>query len=129
MKETVTTTHAPLALGPYAQGAVAGRFLFTAGQLGLEPTSGELVGGGAAAEARRALANVGAILAAAGGTWRDVVKTTVYLVDLKDFGAVNDVYAEFVGDEPPARATVQVAALPRGARVEVEAVAYLGGER
>jgi 2-iminobutanoate/2-iminopropanoate deaminase len=126
MKRAIKADGAPAAIGPYVQATAAGRFLFTAGQIALEPKTGELVGDDAAAQARRVMANLSAVLEAGGAAWKDVVKTEIYLVDLADFAAVNDVYAEFVGGEPPARVTVQVAALPKGALVEVAAVAYLG---
>jgi 2-iminobutanoate/2-iminopropanoate deaminase len=124
----VKTDGAPAAIGPYSQGVVAGPFLFTAGQIALEPASGELVGADAAAQTRQVIANLSAVLKAAGASWGDVVRTEIYLVDLDDFASVNDVYAEYAGDDPPARVTVQVAALPRGARVEIAAVAFVGAE-
>lgn len=127
MKRPIKAEGAPAAIGPYAQAVAAGPFVFTAGQIALEPATGELVGGDAAGQTRRVMANLSAVLEAAGASWEDVVRAEIYLVDLADFGAVNDVYAEFVGDEPPARVTVEVAALPRGALVEIAAVAYVGG--
>jgi len=126
MKRPIKADGAPAAIGPYAQAVVAGPFVFTAGQIALEPATGELVGGDAAAQTRRVMANLSAVLEGAGASWEDVVRAEIYLVDLADFGAVNDVYAEFVGDEPPARVTVEVAALPKGALVEIAAVAYVG---
>ena len=115
----VETDGAPAAIGPYSQGVRAGRTLYVAGQIGLDPVSGALVTGGVRAETERALANVGAVLAAAGYGWGDVAKVEAYLVDLGDFAAFNEVYARVLGPHRPARATVGVAALPRGARVEV----------
>ncbi len=128
MKRTVKTDGAPAAIGPYAQAVVAGPFLFTAGQIALEPATGELVGGDAAAQTSQVMANLTAVLQAGGASWERVVRTEIFLVDLDDFAAVNEAYAEFAGEEPPARVTVQVAALPRGALVEIAAVAYVGGE-
>lgn len=128
MRRTIKTDGAPAAIGPYVQAVAAGPFLFTAGQIALEPAMGELVGDDAAAQTRQVMANLKAVLQAAGASWEDVVRTEIYLVDLADFAAVNDAYAEFVGEEPPARVTVQVAALPKGALVEIAAVAHVGGE-
>jgi 2-iminobutanoate/2-iminopropanoate deaminase len=128
VRRTIKTDGAPAAIGPYAQAVAAGSFLFTAGQIALEPATGELVGADAAAQTRLVMANLTAVLQAAGASWEDVVRTDIYLVNLADFAAVNDAYAEFVGQEPPARVTVQVAALPKGALVEIAAVAHVGGE-
>jgi len=128
VRRTIKTDGAPAAIGPYVQAVAAGPFLFTAGQIALEPATGELVGADAAAQTRQVMANLKAVLQAAGASWEDVVRTEIYLVDLADFAAVNDAYAEFVGEEPPARVTVQVAALPKGALVEIAAVAHVGGE-
>jgi 2-iminobutanoate/2-iminopropanoate deaminase len=129
MKAEIKTEAAPAAIGPYAQAVRAGDFVFTAGQIALAPQTGELVGGDdASAQTRRVMDNLAAVLAAAGASWEDVVKTDIFLIDLADFAAVNDAYATYVGSPPPARATVQVAALPKGARVEVAAVAYVGGK-
>lgn len=119
----VSTEGAPRAIGPYSQGIRAGGFLFTAGQVGFDPASGELVDGGVAEQTARVLENLRAILAASGSDLSRVVKTTVFLVDMADFAAMNEVYAKAFGDHRPARSTVAVAALPRGARVEIEAVA------
>lgn len=124
-KRIIATDAAPKAIGPYAQAVAAGGFLFVSGQIPLDPKTGSLVEGPIADQARRVMDNLQAVLQAAGASFNDVVKATVYLVDLNDFAAVNDVYGEYVGDSPPARATVQVAALPRGARVEVELIARL----
>jgi 2-iminobutanoate/2-iminopropanoate deaminase len=123
--DTVATPGAPRAIGPYSQGVRAGSFLFTAGQVGFDPGSGELVEGRIAAQTERVLQNLGAILAAAGADFSHVVKTTVYLVDMADFAPMNEAYAAAFGVHRPARSTVAVAALPRGARVEIEAVALL----
>jgi 2-iminobutanoate/2-iminopropanoate deaminase len=121
--ETVATSGAPRAIGPYSQALRAGGFLFTAGQVGFDPGTGELVDGGIAEQTRQVLANIRAILEAGGSRLGAVVKTTVFLVDMADFAAMNEVYAEVFGTHRPARSTVAVAALPRGARVEIEAVA------
>ncbi|HEU4953355.1 MAG TPA: RidA family protein [Gemmatimonadales bacterium] len=121
--ETVATSGAPRAIGPYSQALRAGGFLFTAGQVGFDPTTGELVDGGIAEQTRQVLQNIRAILEAGGSGLAQVVKTTVFLVDMADFAAMNEVYAEAFGAHRPARSTVAVAALPRGARVEIEAVA------
>ena len=122
-RQAVSTTGAPAAIGPYSQGIDADGLLFCSGQLGLDPATGDLVEGGVEAQAERALRNLQAVLDAAGATFADVVKTTIFLVDVGDFAAVNGVYARFMPDPPPARSTVGVAALPKGGLVEVEAVA------
>lgn len=121
----VATPDAPKAIGPYSQGVVAGGFLFTAGQIPLDPATMKLVEGGVAAATARVLDNLAAVLAAAGCGLTDVVKTTVFLADMADFAEMNRVYAERFGDHRPARSTVQVAKLPAGARVEIEVVAKL----
>lgn len=123
--ERVSTPNAPAAVGPYSQGIVVERFIYTAGQVGLDPRTGKLVEGGLEAETRQALANLAAILDAAGTGLDHVVKTTVFLADMRDFPAMNAIYAEAFGDHRPARSTVQAAALPLGARVEIEAVGHL----
>ncbi|MBN2354970.1 RidA family protein, partial [candidate division KSB1 bacterium] len=116
---------APQAIGPYNQAVVANGFIFTAGQLGLDPDSGALVSGGIQEQTRRALQNVRAVLQAAGSDLTMVVKTTVFLADMNDFSQMNSVYSEFFTSEQPARSAVQVARLPKDALVEVEAVALL----
>ncbi|MGH7528153.1 MAG: RidA family protein [Gemmatimonadales bacterium] len=121
----VATGGAPRAIGPYSQGIRAGGFLFTAGQVGFDPATGELVDGGIAEQTQRVLENLRAILQAAGTDLSAVVKTTVYLVEMGDFAAMNEVYAAAFGDHRPARSTVAVASLPRGARVEIDAIAAL----
>jgi len=123
MKNPIQTEHAPAALGPYSQAIEVNGWVFCSGQIGLEPASGRLVEGGIEAETRRLLENIRAILAAAGLTLADVVSTTIFLIDLKDFEAVNRIYSEHFGAPYPARSTVQAAALPRGARIEIAAVA------
>jgi 2-iminobutanoate/2-iminopropanoate deaminase len=121
----VSTSGAPRAIGPYSQGIRAGGFLFTAGQVGFDPASGELVDGGISEQTARVLQNIRSILESAGSDLSQVVKTTVYLVDMADFAAMNEVYARVFGDHRPARSTIAVAALPRGARVEIDAIAAL----
>jgi len=124
--ETIRTTNAPapLAGAPYSQAIRKGDMLFVSGQVPLDP-DGTLVAGGIAEQTRQSLANIAAIVAAAGGSLANVVKTTVYMTDLGEFGAMNAVYAEAFGGHAPARATVQVAALPAGARVEIDAIAVI----
>lgn len=124
-KQRIQTDDAPNALGPYSQGVETGGWVFTAGQLGGDPETGELREG-IEAQTHQALKNVRAILAAAGLGWEDVVKTTVYLNDLGDFNAFNAVYAEIVSEPFPARSTVEVADLPKGALIEIDAVAHGG---
>lgn len=119
------TDQAPAAIGPYAQAVTAGGFLFTSGQIPLDPATGELVGGGFEAQARQVLSNLRAVLASAGCSFSDVVKATVYVADLADFPKLNALYGEAMGDHRPARSTVQVAALPKGALVEIDLVAKL----
>ncbi len=119
----VQTSAAPAAVGPYSQAVKAGGWVFCSGQIALDPGSGALVCGGVAAETDRVLRNLTAVLEAAGLSPADVVKTTVFMTDLADFPAMNEVYARFFPSDPPARSTVQVAALPRGGHVEIEAIA------
>jgi 2-iminobutanoate/2-iminopropanoate deaminase len=125
MREAIATGAAPKAIGPYAQAIRAGGFLFLSGQIPLDPQTGQLVEGGADAQARRVMDNLGAVLEAAGSSFAEVVRCTIYLIDLADFAAVNEVYGRYFTAPAPARATVQVAALPRGARVEVDAIAHV----
>lgn len=123
-KERINTDHAPAALGAYSQAIRFGDLVFTAGQIGIDPATGSLVAGGIAEQTRRVLDNVGAVLEAAGSSLDSVVKTTVFLGDMANFGAMNEIYKQyFAGDTPPARSTVQVAALPLGAMVEIECIA------
>ncbi len=122
-KEVVAPEGGPKAIGPYSLGIIANHFVFTAGQIGLDPETGNLVPGGVQAETRQALVNLRTILEEAGSHLDLVVKTTVFLRDIQDFAAMNEVYAEFFSQNPPARSAVQVAALPKGAAVEIEAVA------
>jgi 2-iminobutanoate/2-iminopropanoate deaminase len=123
MKTAVETRQAPAAIGPYSQAVVDGRWMFCSGQIGLDPQTGTLVEGGVEAESRRALENLRQILSKAGLGLQDVVKTTLFVVDLGEFDVINRVYAEHFASPYPARSTVQVAALPRGARIEIEAIA------
>jgi 2-iminobutanoate/2-iminopropanoate deaminase len=123
MRETVSTGKAPAAIGPYSQAVRSGGFLFCSGQIPLDPATGKMVDGGIEAQTERVLRNLEAVLTGGGSTLESVVKTTVYLTDLADFPAMNAVYAKFFRQAPPARATVQVAKLPAGAKVEIDAVA------
>jgi 2-iminobutanoate/2-iminopropanoate deaminase len=125
----VSTTGAPKAIGPYSQAVIAHGFLFSAGQVALDPAKGELVSGGITEQTTRALENLRAILREAGADFSQVVKTTVFLIDMGDFTAMNEVYGRVFGSHRPARSTVAVAALPRGARVEIEVIATVSGER
>lgn len=126
MKEIVATETAPAAIGPYSQAVKAGGWLFCSGQIPLEPKTGQLVAGGIVEQTEQVLQNLGAVLAAAGAGFGQVVKTTIYLTDLADFAAVNEVYGRYFTTAPPARATVEVKGLPRGAAVEIEVVAFVG---
>jgi 2-iminobutanoate/2-iminopropanoate deaminase len=123
--QTVHTDKAPAAIGPYSQGVVANGLLFTAGQIAIDPATSQVVTGDVAVQTERVMANLAAVLDAAGATWSDVVKTTVYLHDMSDFPVVNEVYGRTLGDARPARSTVQVSALPRGVLVEIDAVVAL----
>ncbi|MCK6562385.1 RidA family protein [candidate division KSB1 bacterium] len=127
MREVIKTSSAPAAIGPYSQGirVSAGKMLFTAGQVPLDPATGQMVTGDIKAQTRRVLENVKAILQAAGASFGNVVKTTVFMTDLNEFAAMNEVYAEFFSTHPPARSTVEVRALPRGAKVEIETMAIV----
>ena len=122
-KEIIATGKAPRAIGPYSQAIRAGGFVFCSGQIPLDPATGELVGGGIEAQTERVMDNISAVLAAAGLTFGDVVKSTIYLVDLQDFAPVNEVYGKRFPADPPARSTVEVRGLPKGARVEIEVMA------
>ena len=128
-RTAIATKGAPAAIGPYSQGVVApaGQLVFCSGQIALDPVTGEMVGAGdVRAQTERVLQNLGAVLAAAGASFATVVKTTIFLADLQDFGNVNEVYARYFPSQPPARATVQAAGLPRGALVEIDAIAAVG---
>jgi 2-iminobutanoate/2-iminopropanoate deaminase len=124
-KTQVATSLAPAAIGPYSQAIRVGAMVFCSGQIALDPATGELISGDVVAQTRRVLDNLGAVLAAAGASFGDVTRTTIYLTDMGDFARVNEVYAERFGERPPARATVAVAGLPRNARIEIDAIAVL----
>jgi 2-iminobutanoate/2-iminopropanoate deaminase len=123
IRDAIRTTGAPAAIGPYSQGIFTENLVFCSGQIGLDPATGELVEGGVDAQAERALDNLTAVLEAGGCTWADVVKTTLFLADIADFGTVNAIYGRRMPDPPPARSTFAVGALPKGARIEIEATA------
>ena len=123
-KRIIQTENAPTPIGPYSMGVTIGNLIFTAGQLGIDPKSGEIVAGGIQAETRQALTNIRNILEAAGSSLENVVKTTVYLRDMADFSQMNAVYGEFFPKNCPARTTVQAGALPKNAAVEIEAIAF-----
>ena len=123
MKQIVATDRAPRAIGPYSQAVRAGNLIFASGQVPIDPATGEFVAGGIAEQTEQVLRNLTAVFEAAGVQMNQVVKTTVFLIDMDDFTAMNEVYAKFFGEAPPARATVQAARLPRDARVEIEAMA------
>ena len=125
MREPVSTSHAPAAIGPYSQAIRSGDFLFVSGQIPLDPATGTLIEGDVAAQTHRVLRNLGAILQEAGASFQHVVKTTVYLADMTEFGAMNEVYASYFPAPPPARATIQAARLPRDVRVEIDLIACL----
>jgi 2-iminobutanoate/2-iminopropanoate deaminase len=127
--QTVHTDNAPGAIGPYSQAVIANGFLFTAGQIALDPASGQVITGDVVAQTEQVFKNLSAILAAARVSWTDVVKATVFLMDMKDFPHVNEVYARVMGDSRPARSTVQVSGLPRGVLVEIDLVAAIPGNR
>jgi 2-iminobutanoate/2-iminopropanoate deaminase len=122
-REVVATENAPKAIGPYSQAIIFGELVFPAGQIPLDPHTGQLVEGGIEAQTRQVMENLKAILEEAGSSFDNVLKTTVFMVNLEDFGKVNAIYGEYFTQDPPARSTVQVAALPRGALIEIECVA------
>ena len=126
MIQPISTSSAPKALGPYSQAIHAGQFLFVSGQVPIDPATGDLVAGTIADQTRRALQNIGEILKAAGASFQDVVRTTVYLADLADFPAMNETYATFFATPQPARSTIQAAKLPKDARIEIDVIAFLG---
>lgn len=127
MGRAIHTSNAPQAIGPYSQAVRAGNLVFLSGQICLDPATGELHDDDVGQETRQVMANLEAVLQAAGLGFEDLVKTTIYLSDLGDFQSVNEIYGERFGDHPPARATVQVSALPRGVRVEIDGVAMANG--
>src|SRR5260370_1986448 len=127
MKEIIATERAPQAIGPYSQAVRAGGFIFASGQIPTDPATGQFVAGGVAEQTEQVMHNLSAVFEAAGVSLKQVVKTTVFLVDMNDFAAMNEVYGRFFVDNPPARATVQAARLPRDAKVEIEAIAIATG--
>ena len=127
MKQIIQTESAPQAIGPYSQAVVAGGFVFASGQIPLDPRTGEFVAGGITEQTEQVLRNLSEVLKAAGSDFAQVVKTTVYLADMSEFAAMNEVYGRYFQMEPPARATVQAARLPRDARVEIDLIALVKG--
>ncbi len=125
-KQAISSSGAPKAIGPYSPALRAGEWLFVSGQIGLDPSTGQLVEGGIAAQTRRVLDNIGALLKAAGLSFSDVVRTTIFLADMNDFASVNEIYAAYFPAPAPARATVQVSRLPKDARLEIDAIASCG---
>jgi 2-iminobutanoate/2-iminopropanoate deaminase len=123
VKETITTENAPGAIGPYSQAVKTGNMVFCSGQIPIDPATGEFISNDVAEQTRQVLKNLSAVLEAAGTDLNNVVKTTVFLADMNDFTAMNEIYAEFFSENKPARATVQAARLPRDARVEIECIA------
>jgi len=126
MRKTVFTDRAPKALGPYSQAVVYNGFAFLSGQIPLDPVTGQIIEGGTPAQTARVLDNLKAVLEACGSSLEQVVKTTVYLKDLTEFGSMNEIYAKYFPDDPPARATVEAARLPRDVRVEIDCIAFVG---
>lgn len=128
VRQVVETENAPRAIGPYSQAIIAGGFVFASGQIPLDPRTGEIVAGGVAEQTEQVLRNLSMVLEAAGAGLERVVKTTVYLADMNDFAAMNEVYGRYFSQQPPARATIEAARLPRDARVEIEVIALAGKE-
>ena len=122
-RQTISSSGAPKAIGPYSPAVRAGQLLFVSGQVALDPATGQMVDGGIAEQTRRVLDNVGALLTAGGRSFADVVRTTIFLADMNDFAAVNEIYGQYFPEPYPARATVQVARLPKDARVEIDVIA------
>jgi 2-iminobutanoate/2-iminopropanoate deaminase len=129
MKKIISTPDAPAAVGPYSQAVRVGSTIYCAGQIPLDPKSGQIVSGGIDVQTRRVLDNVTAVLKADGLTFDNIVKTTIFLMDLGDFQIVNEIYGSYFKGQPPARSTVQVSGLPKGARVEIEVIAVAGDDR
>jgi 2-iminobutanoate/2-iminopropanoate deaminase len=127
MKKIISTSDAPAAIGPYSQGVRLGSTIYLSGQIPLDPKSGQIVAGGIDAQTKRVMENIGAVLRAEGLTFENVAKTTIFLADLGDFQTVNEIYGSYFKQAPPARSTVQVAALPKEARVEIEVIAVANG--
>jgi 2-iminobutanoate/2-iminopropanoate deaminase len=128
VRQIIETEKAPRAIGPYSQAVIAGGFVFASGQIPFDPQTGEFVAGGIAEQTEQVLRNLSMVMEAAGTTLAQVVKTTVFLADMNDFAAMNEVYGRYFPEKPPARATVEAARLPRDARVEIEAIAFVGKE-
>ena len=129
MKKVVSTPDAPAAIGPYSQAIRAGTMIFCSGQIPLDPKTGQIVSGGIDVQTKRVCDNITAVLKAEGLSFADIVKTTIFLTDLGDFQTVNEIYGKYFSENPPARSTVQVAALPKGAKVEIEAIAIADPDR
>jgi 2-iminobutanoate/2-iminopropanoate deaminase len=126
MKKIISTTDAPAAVGPYSQAVRVGSTIYCAGQIPLDPKSGQIVAGGIDAQTQRVMENITAVLKAEGLTFENIVKTTIFLMDMADFQTVNEIYGSYFNQQPPARSTVQVAGLPKGARIEIEVLAVAG---
>lgn len=124
-KKVICTLEAPAAIGPYSQAIKVGNLVFTSGQIPLDPATGQIVAGGVAEQTRRVMENLKAVLAAAGATLRDVVKTTLYIKNMSDFSTINEIYGQYFPEEPPARSCVEAARLPRDVLVEIEAIAVV----
>jgi 2-iminobutanoate/2-iminopropanoate deaminase len=124
-KQIIHTTDAPQAIGPYSQAVRVGQFVFLSGQIPLDPASGNIIEGDITVQTRRVMENLGAVLRAAGASYSDVVKTTIFLADLDHFSKMNEIYGAYFTSEPPARATVQVGALPRGVLIEIDMIAHI----
>jgi 2-iminobutanoate/2-iminopropanoate deaminase len=129
MKKIISTSDAPAAIGPYSQAVRAGSTIYCAGQIPLDPKSAQIVSGGIAEQTQRVMQNIAAVLKAEGLTFENVVKTTIFLTDFADFQTINEIYGASFTKDPPARSTVQVAALPKGAKVEIEVIAVDEGEK
>jgi 2-iminobutanoate/2-iminopropanoate deaminase len=129
MKKVISTQDAPAAIGPYSQAIRTGTMMFCSGQIPLDPKTGQIVSGGIDAQTTRVCENITAVLRAEGLSFADIVKTTIFLTDLGDFQTVNEIYGKYFSENPPARSTVQVAALPKGAKVEIEAIAVANDDR
>lgn len=128
MKQIVVADKAPKAIGPYSAGVKVGNLVFTSGQLGIDPSTGELVPGGIEAETRQALQNIGSVLEAAGSSFEQILKVSVFLRDINEFGRMNSIYAEYFKSDHPARSAFQVAALPKGGAIEIEVIAEISAE-
>jgi 2-iminobutanoate/2-iminopropanoate deaminase len=126
MKKIISTSDAPAAIGPYSQGVRVGTIIYYSGQIPLDPKTGQIVSGGVDVQARRVMENIGGLLKAEGLAYDNIVKTTIFLADINDFQAVNEIYGSYFKQAPPARSTIQAGALPKGARIEIEAIAMAG---